>query len=165
MSSGIVIVGQGLAGTMLAWEFERAGIPFRIMDGGHALAATRVAAGIINPITGQRIVKSWKIESLLPVAREAYRAFEQELGVPLWREMRVRRLYLNDAERRVLAEKQARGELADYAGANDGEGFWIEGAAHVDVGTMIAAARARWRVAGVLQEGCGDFATLRQGHE
>ncbi|MDB6128241.1 MAG: hypothetical protein JWM35_2137, partial [Verrucomicrobia bacterium] len=26
----ILIVGQGLAGTMLGWEFERAGIPFAI---------------------------------------------------------------------------------------------------------------------------------------
>src|SRR5882724_11305977 len=144
MSSDILIVGQGLAGTLLAWEFERAGIAFQIADAGHAESASRVAAGIINPITGQRIVKSWRVDTLLPTARESYRAFEKQLGVPLWREMRVRRLYLNEAERRVLAEKQARGELADYAGANDGEGFWIEGAARVDVGRMIAVARARW---------------------
>lgn len=165
MSSRILIVGQGVAGTLLAWEFERAGIPFQIVDAGHADAASRIAAGLINPITGQRIVKSWRVETMLPTARESYRALEKELGVPLWREMRVRRLYLNEGERRVLAEKQARGELADYAGANDGDGFWIEGAAHVDVGAMITAARARWLAAGVLREERVDFATIRNGHE
>ena len=133
MSCDILIVGQGLAGTLLAWEFERVGIPFKIVDAGHAHGASRVAAGIINPITGQRIVKSWMIDTMLPVARESYTAFEKVLGLSLWREMRVRRLYVNEAERRVLAEKQARGDLGDYARANDGDGFWIEGAARVDV--------------------------------
>ena len=160
-----LIVGQGLAGTLLAWEFERAGIAFEIADGGHAAAASRIAAGIINPITGQRLVKSWKVDTLLPLARESYRAFEQELGVPVWREMRVRRLYLNDTERRVFAEKRARGDLANYAGASDHEGFWIEGAAHVDVATLIHAARARWVSAGVLREERVDFGTVTHAYE
>ena len=165
MTSAILIVGQGLAGTLLAWEFERAGISFQIVDAGHGEAASRIAAGIINPITGQRIVKSWRVDTMLPLARESYRAFEKELGLPLWREMRVRRLYLNEGERRVLAEKQARGELADYAGANDGEGFWIEGAAHVDVGLMISAARSRWLAAGVMREERVDFSAIRDSHD
>jgi glycine oxidase len=152
MHREILIVGQGLAGTMLAWECERAGIPFEIADLGHANAASKVAAGIINPITGQRIVKSWRVDTLLPIARESYQSFETELGVPLWRDMRVRRFYLNEDERRILAEKQARGELADYAGASDGDGFWIEGAAQVDVPLLIASARQRWLAAGVLYE-------------
>ncbi len=165
MSAQILIVGQGLAGTLLAWEFERAGIEFEIVDAGHAESASRVAGGIINPITGQRIVKSWRVDTLLPAARESYRAFEKELGLSLWREMRVRRLYLNETERRVLAEKQARGELADYAGANDGEGFWIEGAARVDVGAMITAARARWLATGVMREERVNVATIREDYD
>jgi gentisate 1,2-dioxygenase len=30
-----------------------------------ATSATRVAAGVVNPITGQRFVKNWRIDSLL----------------------------------------------------------------------------------------------------
>lgn len=165
MASDVLIVGQGLAGTMLAWEFERAGIPFRMVDCGHATSASRVAAGIINPITGQRIVKSWRVDTMLPAARESYCALEKELGVSLWREMRVRRLYLNETERRVLAEKQAKEELADYAGANDGEGFWVEGAARVDVAKLIAMTRERWRAAGVLREETINFNELRGRHD
>lgn len=161
----ILLVGQGLAGTLLGWELERAGIPFSVADAGHASGASRVAAGIINPITGQRIVKGWRVDTLLPQAREAYHAIERELAAPLWREMRVRRLYLNEDERRVLAEKQARGELADYAGANDGDGFWIEGAARVDVHTLIARTRARWLESGRLREERVDFARALEEHE
>ena len=165
MSCDILIVGQGLAGTLLAWEFERVGIPFKIVDAGHAHGASRVAAGIINPITGQRIVKSWMIDTMLPVARESYTAFEKVLGLSLWREMRVRRLYVNEAERRVLAEKQARGDLGDYARANDGDGFWIEGAARVDVFALLTAARTRWMAAGVMREERVDLAIVRYQHD
>ncbi len=162
---GILVVGQGLAGTMLGWELERAGLAFSVVDSGHATAASRVAAGLINPITGQRIVKGWRVDTLLPLARETYRAIENELGESLWREMRVRRLYVNENERRVMAEKQARGELADYAGANDGDGFWIEGAARVDVARLIEAMRERWLDAGRLWEERVDFAQALDEHE
>ena len=144
MRADFLIVGQGLAGTMLAWEFERAGLSFAVADAGHAAAASRVAAGIINPITGRRLVKSRRIDERLPVARAAYREVESVLGVPLWRETRVRRRFADERERRVFGEKHARGEFGAWAGAADDEGFWIEGAARVDLPALLAAARERW---------------------
>jgi hypothetical protein len=85
------IVGQGLAGTLLAWACESAGIRFQLIDPGHATAASRVGAGIINPITGQRLVKSWRVDELLGPAEAMYRAVERELGVPILRRLRVSR--------------------------------------------------------------------------
>src|SRR5882757_9876638 len=138
MRAEILIVGQGLAGTLIAWEFERAGISFAIADAGHTDAASRIAAGIINPITGRRLVKSWRIDELLPLARQSYREIEAALGLSLWREMRVRRLFADDRERRVTAEKQARHELSPYVIANaDDDGCWIEGAARVDLPLLL----------------------------
>ncbi|MDB6094646.1 MAG: hypothetical protein JWM32_2208 [Verrucomicrobia bacterium] len=152
MNREILIVGQGLAGTMLGAEFERAGIPFRIVDAGHMGAASRVAAGIVNPVTGRRLVKSWKIEELLPLARKTYGALESTLGGALWRDMRVRRVFADERERRVFTERSAKGELGPYAGIADDEGGWIEGAGHVDVEALLAHARARWLKLGVLEE-------------
>lgn len=169
MSPDILIVGQGLAGTLLAWEFERAGIPFAIADAGHGAAASGVAAGIINPITGRRLVKSWRIDERLPVARAAYRELEAALGIPLWREMRVRRIFSDehDRERRVLAEKRARGELGAFAGRDteEGDGFWIEHAARVDLPALLRAARERWRRQGRLRAEAADVATEATRHE
>ncbi len=168
----IAIVGQGLAGTLLAWELERNGADFVIHDAGVAGQASAVAAGMINPITGQRLVKSWRVEELLPLAREGYGAFATELGVPLWREMRVRRLWRNEAERRAFAEKQGGGASADnadrlapFAGASDEQGCWIEGAAQIDVPVLLASARRRWVAAGRLVETAGNFSELRAQHE
>jgi len=163
--AGILIVGQGLAGTLLAWEFERAGIPFAMVDAGHAAAASRVGAGIINPITGRRLVKSWRIDALRPMAAAAYRGLEAELGAPLWRERRVWRSFADDRERQVFAEKVARGELAPFAGAGDAEGFWIEQAASVDPVTLLAATRARWQASGQLREARVEWADVVGMHD
>jgi glycine/D-amino acid oxidase-like deaminating enzyme len=165
MLAPILIVGQGLAGTVLGWTFERAGIAFEIADTGHVGAASRVGAGIINPITGQRLVKSRGVDVLLPRALEVYRAMEAEWGVPLVRAMRVRRFFNDDRERRVFAEKSATGELAPYVGEADAEGFWIEGAARVDTAALITEARARWLAKGCLREERVDLPAALARHD
>jgi glycine oxidase len=159
MRADILIVGQGLAGTLLAWEFERAGISFALIDAGPENAASRVAAGIVNPVTGRRLVKSWGIDALLPAAAAVYREMEKRLAVTLWRDVRVRRLFADERERRVANEKHARGELAPYVGAAPAEaGFWIEGAAWVDVRALLSATREHWRAEGRLREtSAGDL--------
>ena len=144
----ILIRGQGLAGTLLGWELERAGLAFAIANRGHENAASVAAAGLINPITGRRLVKSWRVDSLLPAARATYRRIENELGVRVWHEMRVRRLFADERERAVFAQKFARGDLAPFASAADDEGFWIRDAARVDFRTLLNASRAHWQQEG-----------------
>jgi glycine/D-amino acid oxidase-like deaminating enzyme len=152
MRPEILIVGQGLAGTLLAWELERAGLAFEIADAGHAGTASAAAAGMISPITGRRLVPSWRYETLRPIARDAYRAIEAALGVPLWREMRVRRLFADTREQEIFSERHARGEFAPWLVGHDDAGFSVNGAAHVDVERLLTASRTRWRAAGWLRE-------------
>lgn len=160
MSAPILIVGQGLAGTVLGLELERAGLSFVIADPGHAHTASHAAAGIINPITGRRLVKTPRIEELFTLARTTYQAIERQLGIPLWRELRMRRLFQDARERRIFAEKQASGDLAPFAGEADVAGFWIAPVARVDVPALLAATRARWLEAGSLREQTVDWARL-----
>jgi glycine/D-amino acid oxidase-like deaminating enzyme len=152
MRPDVLIVGQGIAGTLLAWELEQANVSFVIADAGHDVAASRVAAGMINPITGQRMVKTTRVNELLPLARQTYQAIGSALGVELWRELRVRRIFASDRERQALVRKHATGELAPNVDAHDETGFWIEGAGQVAVGTLLVAARQRWQQQGRLAE-------------
>lgn len=165
MNTPILIVGQGLAGTVLGLALEQAGIGFRIVDAGHGGAASAAAAGIINPIAGRRLVRTPRIGELLPLARAAYHELEVRLGVPLWRELRVRRLFRDARERRIFLAKQAGGELAPFAGEADEAGFWIAPAARVDVPALLAAARAHWIGAGVLRAATVDWARLDPAHD
>lgn len=161
MRPDVLILGQGLAGTVLGWELARAGISFAIADAGHGGAATMAAAGIINPITGRRLVKSWRVDALLPLARESYRRIQAGLGAaPLWFDMVVRRVFADERERAVYGEKQATGELAPFASEGDGTAFFIVGAARIDLQALLRLSREHWRRNGRLREETGRVGEL-----
>ena len=76
MNVDFIIVGQGLAGTLLAFALEEQGKTFCIVDDLNEYAASRKAAGIINPITGRRYVKSWNYDEL----EKEFVPFYEKLG-------------------------------------------------------------------------------------
>ena len=76
-----LIVGQGISGTFLSWYLKKARRSFVVIDHFEPNSSSRVAAGIINPVTGRRIVKTWMIETLLPFALNAYEEFGAHLGI------------------------------------------------------------------------------------
>lgn len=158
MAASVLIVGQGLAGTVLGWSLAHAGIDWRMIDAGHATAASRVAAGIINPVTGQRWVKTWRIDALWPEARETYRAMESDFGVPLWRELTIRRFWRTEKEHRTLLNKIERGVLAPWVQSVDATSCVLAPAGRVNVPLMIAVARKRWLAEGRLIEAKFDWA-------
>lgn len=81
MQTDVLIVGQGICGTFLSWWLERAGVSFLMIDEQRPFTASKAAAGLINPVTGRRIVTTWMIDELLPFAQTAYRQIEETLGI------------------------------------------------------------------------------------
>ncbi len=73
------IVGQGLCGSLLARQLINAGKRILVIDDGKPDASSRVAGGLINPVTGKRMVRSWLIEQLLPTAIAEYTAIGNEI--------------------------------------------------------------------------------------
>lgn len=74
-----LIIGQGLAGTWLSYFLLQKNKKVLLIDDAHPLAASRVSSGLMNPITGRKLVKSWKTETLFPFARNHYRELEERL--------------------------------------------------------------------------------------
>jgi glycine/D-amino acid oxidase-like deaminating enzyme len=81
MKIDYLVIGQGVSGTFLAKELDKAGCSFIVIDELKQYSASRVASGIINPVTGRRMVKTWIIDELLPFARQAYAEMEAMLGI------------------------------------------------------------------------------------
>jgi len=79
MTKDVLIIGQGICGTFLSWWLEQKGVSFVVIDEQRPHTASRAAAGLINPVTGRRIVKTWMIDELLSFAEKAY----DELGAAL----------------------------------------------------------------------------------
>lgn len=77
-----LIVGQGLAGTLLVYALLKRGVSIHVIGNTNATDASSIAAGLINPITGRRYVKSWKVDKLIPCAKKVY----AELGMLLNKE-------------------------------------------------------------------------------
>lgn len=71
MDIDFLIIGQGLAGSLLAWELMQRACKILIIDNGQE-NASQVAAGLVNPITGMRFVKSTDVDTLLPAALACY---------------------------------------------------------------------------------------------
>ena len=76
-----LIIGQGISGTWLSYYLEKANKSFIVIDNEQPNSASRVAAGIINPVTGRRIVKTWMIDELLSFLIPAYEELGNELGI------------------------------------------------------------------------------------
>ena len=106
MPIDVLIVGQGLAGSLLAWELLRQRFRVMVIDTGSE-NASQVAAGLINPVTGQRLVKSTDVDECLPVAMACYRqlseAFKQAFFVPV----PMLRILKNPREREVASRRLA----------------------------------------------------------
>ena len=152
----VLVAGQGLAGTLLAWALERAGREFLLVDPGHAESASRVGAGLVNPVTGERwaVAPGWAEKSAR--ARAFFRRIEREWPAAgeLVSELRIRRVWRDAAEAERVRARVRSGLLAPFVtevGLED-DAAWIEGAWRADLPALIAAGRERWRGAGRLRE-------------
>ncbi|MEP7277287.1 MAG: FAD-dependent oxidoreductase [Bacteroidota bacterium] len=81
MQADYLIIGQGLCGTWLSYYLEEAGQSYIVIDEDKPDTASKTASGIINPVTGRRVVKTWMIDELLPFAWQAYQSFGELLGI------------------------------------------------------------------------------------
>ncbi|MEI6948468.1 FAD-binding oxidoreductase [Paraflavisolibacter sp. H34] len=76
MQTEILIIGQGISGTMLSWFLHKAGKSFLVIDQENPGSPTGVAAGVMNPVTGRKFVTTWMIDTILPFAVQAYSDME-----------------------------------------------------------------------------------------
>ncbi len=89
----VIIIGQGLAGTTLASALEQAGKRVLIIDQQLPGAASQVASGMWNPLTFRLLLKSWRVDELLPAALAFYRAESERLGINLLESLEILRIF------------------------------------------------------------------------
>ncbi len=78
MKYDYLIIGQGLAGSVLAYQLLKRDKRIAIIDENAVSTSSKVAAGLVNPFTGPKMVKSWKAEILFPYLVDFYRNVEIE---------------------------------------------------------------------------------------
>jgi glycine oxidase len=104
-SRDYIIVGQGIAGTVMAHTLMKKGLSVLIIDDPSLSSASRVAAGLFNPVVFKRLSKSWMIDELLPVMDRFYPAAEQLLNIHFYYKKHIVKLFAEDNEKEFWLRK------------------------------------------------------------
>lgn len=89
MKTKIIIVGQGISGTFLSWFLHTSKIDLIVIDDNKFNSTSRVAAGLINPVTGRRVVKVWLDDIIIPFAENAYREIGDFLSINIFHKTQI----------------------------------------------------------------------------
>jgi len=108
-----IIVGQGIAGSVLALELIKRGKSIIVIDKPELSTSSRVAAGIWNPVVFKRLTKSWMIDELTPCLNEFYSSAEKILGVKFLEERKIAKLFTEEQEIN-LWKKKVNEDMRDY---------------------------------------------------
>jgi glycine oxidase len=99
-------VGQGLAGSLLAWQLLRRGRRVLVVDDRHRGSSSMVAAGLINPVTGMRLVLNPQAGPYLSEALRCYRDLSHQFRRPFFHPRPMWRLFAAEAERERCRQRR-----------------------------------------------------------
>lgn len=100
-----IIVGQGLAGTILAQTLFKQGKSLVIIDDPNLSKASKIAAGLYNPVVFKRLVKSWMADELIPCMDDFYTDAEKLLQTNFYFKKQIVRLFAEEQEKTLWLKK------------------------------------------------------------
>lgn len=93
-----LIVGQGLAGSCLAWQLLQRGKRVLVLDVPGNNRSSMIAAGLFNPITGKLMTRTWMAETLFSTLFDFYPQVERTLNEKFFFPMPLYRPFLSVQE-------------------------------------------------------------------
>lgn len=109
-----IIVGQGLAGTCLAWHLIEHGKKIAFIDANFKHASSKVAAGLWHGLTFRRLGKTWLADEGIPYLYEHYQKIEKRLGAKLLSEQKVSRIFRNKEQQTLWEAARKEGKLVPF---------------------------------------------------
>lgn len=94
-----LIVGQGIAGSVLAVTLMKRGKSVIVIDKPERSSSSKVAAGIYNPFNFRRMMNNWMAKELIRAAKEIYGGLETYPGQIL-QERNLTKIFSSADERR-----------------------------------------------------------------
>ncbi|MEJ0054798.1 MAG: FAD-dependent oxidoreductase [Bacteroidota bacterium] len=112
-----LIIGQGLAGSAMAWELLRRGKTIRVIDQPGNTRASVVAAGLINPIAGKFMTKAWKADSVFPYLEQFYSKAGEGLHKKFFHSLPIYRPFISEEECHQWKIRSESEELSRFVAA------------------------------------------------
>ena len=111
MNVDCIIIGQGVCGSFLSYYLEKEGKRFVVIDDNDPNSSSKIAAGVINPVTGRRLVTVWLADRVIHFAWKAYQEIGLELGVTSISHKNVIDFFPNPFMREGFLDKIATGDV------------------------------------------------------
>jgi len=114
MNIDFLLIGHGLAGSVLGYRLKQSGKTIRIIDEPQRNQSSKVAAGLYNPITGRKMVKTWNADKLFPEIKPLYQNLEELTGLSFLIEKNIYRPFLSFEELNEWMGKSAEESFEPY---------------------------------------------------
>jgi len=111
-----LIIGQGLAGSILAWQLMQCGQRVIVVADQSAASASRVAAGLFNPVTGKRLLLQDDAETVIQTALSFYDQLEQRFKQQFFHNKEMLRILRNEKECDIFNQRSQDSAYAPYLG-------------------------------------------------
>lgn len=111
-----IIIGQGLAGSAVAIQLLQRQKKILVIDQPLRNTSSNIAAGLFNPITGKKMVKTWLADKLFPYLHTHYRAVETLTGKKFFNPMPLYRPFLSYEEQNEWMAKSAEPQFQGFIG-------------------------------------------------
>ncbi len=102
-----LIIGQGLAGTVLSHTFLKNGKKVIVVNKNEENSSSKVAAGVYNPVTGIRMVKTWLADELFELVPRFYGELEKLLNTKFLIERLIYKPFINIEQQNDLIAKSS----------------------------------------------------------
>jgi glycine/D-amino acid oxidase-like deaminating enzyme len=109
-----IIVGQGIAGSLLAYKLLEADKKILLLNDESLPTSSQVAGGIFNPITGKNLDKTWLADKIFPYLKDFYQSLEKIFNTSFYHETNVYRPFANEQQKKHFLQLTDEYDLDNY---------------------------------------------------
>lgn len=170
----VLIVGQGLAGSVLAYCLHETQQKILVIDDGYLSSSSIVSAGLVDPFSGRRFVKVEIFDEAYPVAKSFYQNLERNMHTSFFHEIPACRIFASEDEKgsyekkkNLLTHAPFLGDVFDHCPDIESPlgGVEVRPTAYLDVPIFLQTLRTYFQQTQSFYEASFDYAELTLNDE